>query len=717
MGGNHSRHGDIFTHGPDLLKNILEEVANRLQNSGEPETDEIIMDGVRCMVARSLSVDSAVELTTPLPDPFARDLSAASHPEHLAFEQCRKCSDIFTVRLQDGGVVSIICGVPEAGNCYKAMSYVWGDTSLLDVPCRRCGHISVIPMANAQRFRNLMELGGSRNHIWLDAISIDQTDPNDINACVAVMGSIYRNADRVSVLLPAGDSIAFEFLCTIECHAMVILCHHQNFLDNSEITIPFPTGESLSQITQHLMENTKRLRTHTSLMAYWNRAWTFQEWALAKDLEVAVEGGQAQTCSRLKSVALGAGMLVSKFKLLYGQYAKINVGFDRTAIVEAWENIKCLFPEEDLFRTYEEVDSEEVSFQTNFPHFGVNKQLGLHDAPGMSLESRTDQTARLRARLLLLLSNFSMSPRAAKYDADLVACWASTCDISYGYDRNDSFPASLHKAATALRAQGITLYQFLPETRGGKHPPFDFFCDYARGHIQLSTGGRVMYPGAPLFTGRADTSMHLISSVNKVELPTQWVEFESSSLRPVCGAIFEKLIGFKNAELILAKFNNISYGEVLGPSGLMFFSLEGLIKVALETLDVNQLAFCRLCVVSIPFLKAGQSEGTFHILTWAIVPRDIKRGALRVCRESVNGTLVLICKQDGAKHIVAYLTLTDKLCGTFLLQTDSNGYVDLTFKTPELSGMTISVHPQKGVKYLRGRVPLEDEIAATVLPA
>jgi hypothetical protein len=139
------------------------------------------------------------------------------------------------------------------------------------------------------------------------------------------MGSIYRNADRVSVLLPAADSGAFECLHHIEGDAMGILYHRRNFIDNSEIILPDPTGEFptglrlLTNITQNLIENAKRLRAHMGQLTYWSRAWTFQEWALAKDLEVVVEGGSTETCSRLKSVALGAGMLVSKFKLLYAQ--------------------------------------------------------------------------------------------------------------------------------------------------------------------------------------------------------------------------------------------------------------------------------------------------------------------------------------------------------------------------------------------------------------
>jgi hypothetical protein len=69
--------------------------------------------------------------------------------------------------------VTMLPGIPAMGTDYKAMSYVWGDVSPLELPCEQCGQVTSISMMNASRFENLMKLGGSGSNIWLDAISID----------------------------------------------------------------------------------------------------------------------------------------------------------------------------------------------------------------------------------------------------------------------------------------------------------------------------------------------------------------------------------------------------------------------------------------------------------------------------------------------------------------------------------------------------------------
>ena len=67
-------------------------------------------------------------------------------------------------------------------------------------------------MLSAQRFIYLMELGGGGNSIWLDAVSIDQSDPAEIAKVVKLMGSIYSNARCVSELIPSSDIPAFTCL-------------------------------------------------------------------------------------------------------------------------------------------------------------------------------------------------------------------------------------------------------------------------------------------------------------------------------------------------------------------------------------------------------------------------------------------------------------------------------------------------------------------------
>jgi hypothetical protein len=165
---------------------------------------------------------------------------------------------------------------------------------------------------------------------------------------------------------------------------------------------------------------------------------------LAKDLEIVVEGGPAKTCFGVKSLILGAGMLLAWYKMLLAQYVAIQTGLSQGDALDIFKEIKVLFPYEDLFLSYEEIDPKEASFQTNFPHFGLNQLLGLWSLPpGASLEPRPDELSRLRAQLILLLSSFASSHHEAKYEADLVACWAGMCNLQYDYHKDDDFEMAL----------------------------------------------------------------------------------------------------------------------------------------------------------------------------------------------------------------------------------------------------------------------------------
>ncbi|KDR77469.1 hypothetical protein GALMADRAFT_245642 [Galerina marginata CBS 339.88] len=520
------------------------------------------------------------------------------------------------------------------------MSYVWGELpeSPLTIPCLQCGHVTRVPMASAQRFQNLMELGGRGNTIWLDALSIDQFDRQDVSAHVAIMGKIYKSATCVSVLLPASDQIAYELLKEIEGHAKVILYHHQHFIDNADFTMEDPSsGERfkvLTTVCQLFLENLKRLGEHLYQFVYWSRAWTFQEWALAADLEVAVEGGaKGETCFNLKSLVLGAAMLISRYKILQQSYAEINVGegLSRGKIPPLFNSIKALFPDEDLFLSYEEIDAKEVSFQTSFPHFGVNHLLGVRSVPPSAQRSsgredvpppniapggRSNGLARTRARLILLLSAFASGKRQAKHEADLVACWASMCNIAYAYDREDNFPTALKKAVKALRAQGVVIYDFVPDTKAGISTPTEIFCAYAREHPQLNATNLAEFPGAPIFTGRADTVSHLIYSLDQVSLPTEWndagEEVQLTRMKVVLGSKIEESIALDGD--LGAAMNAFSakavYGEIPG----------------LEKVPVEQRAKARLVVVKTPFFKHN-SQPSNDLFTWAIVPKDVALGS------------------------------------------------------------------------------------------
>ncbi|PPQ66402.1 hypothetical protein CVT26_011272 [Gymnopilus dilepis] len=714
----------------DHGENLLRRIANQFQANpfDSPDQATLMMDGVQFMMQRSLSTMCKTDLTAPLPP-----LDDEAH-DPPSFQKCRKCAEEYVVKLRDGGFVTIVAGMPKPDSAYKTMSYVWGPhpERPLSVPCVSCGHVTLVPMINNQRFRNLTELGGSGNTVWIDAISINQYDKDDVAAHVVAMGHIYRNAKCVSVLLPISDKPAFDCLVEIKKNARLILLHYRNFIDNSDFTITDPdTGETfhaLTEICQLFLKNLQNLSDHLHRFSYWSRAWTFQEWALARDLEIALEGGSADSCFNLKSLVLGAAMLISRYKILQHQYAEIKLGEGIThgRVPPIFESIKALFPDEDLFLSAEEIDPKEVSFQANFPHFGISHLLGIRSVPPLpsshqvdtpqsidTSDTRPDDLAKLRARLKLLLSAFAASRRQATHEADLIACWASMCNVRYAYDRHDDFRSALKKVSEALRSQGIIMYNFLPDTKGGLRTPAELFNVYVRYHPQLNATNEAELPGAPIFTGRADTVSHMVFSLDNISLPTQWYDDANGTrqqLRKIAGAKIEQVANLDgNLEDIMSTFaSKAIYGEQFDTINAMFWPVDNVALQYLEKLPSERLSIAKLVVVNVPFYKdIVQGTAPHHLYLWAVLPIDIVEDELSVCRELTHGVLVLNVERMGTTHIAAYLTLSDHFSGTFLVKTDDDGVIDMSLKIPERGDIQFSIFRQISLRRLNGKVYFE----------
>ncbi|KAH0838849.1 heterokaryon incompatibility protein-domain-containing protein [Lanmaoa asiatica] len=713
------------------------------------EPDARMMDDTfKVLLRKSHSTVAATHLAVPLPllplpPTTESELGNQCHspspsPDTVSFEQCRRCAGeyIFLFSSDNSSQtkdesITIIAGVPRhTSPPYKAMSYVWGPSpqAPLRIPCNQCGHVTCAPISSVQRFHNLMALGGAGNTIWLDALSIDQSDEHDVASNVAVMGTIYKQARCVSVLLPAADNEAYQCLKHIEWCAKDILAHCGHFVYNDEITIEdSSTGREvkfLSTVCDAFIKHLLHFGMQLDQYVYWSRAWTFQEWALANDLEIAVEGGSAaETCFNLKSLVLGASLLISRYKALLSDYAEIKLGrgMTRGMIIRLINAVKAIFPDEDLFLSYDEVDAEQRSFQINFPHFGLDQMLGVRDLPSPvhdedssetappTLRPRQDAPSRLRTRLILL-SSFAARKREATYEADLIASWASMCNIPYAYDRHDNFALALSKVTKALRTQGLCIYNFLPDTVGGPFGPLDVFRAYAKEHPQLNVKNQAELPGAPIFTGRADTITHLTNSLRKISLPTRWNH-------PADDAATRGMKKVKQAQITAtialdddldAVLHNFTAMAIHGGQtwGFTFSAVQNVAKPWLSEVPVAQRAMARLVIVAIPFYRlcAPLPPPLYDLYTWAVLPFDIAPQDVVVCREPINGTLALATKREGTYRIIAYLTLTDHFTGTFLLQTDEIGKIDLTLRIPEIMGMSNSGERQLAVRQLYGYV-------------
>ena len=201
--------------------------------------------------------------------------------------------------------------------------------------------------------------------------------------------------------------------------------------------------------------------------------------------------------------------MLTDYAFRKGQYVRMDIGLSRGLIKPKLDQVKRLFPSENVFASPEEISADEVCFQTLLPNEGTDAILGLRSTPR---PPRTTEE-QLRARLRLMLDSFAgINKREATLEADLVCCWASMCNISYDYSKHDSVAVALAKVTRALRQRGIRIYNFT--SNGQREQDIDLaFSEYAAAQVQLNATNMAAFPDAPIFSGQADTLKHFATSL------------------------------------------------------------------------------------------------------------------------------------------------------------------------------------------------------------
>ncbi|PMD63993.1 uncharacterized protein K444DRAFT_310921 [Hyaloscypha bicolor E] len=647
---------------------------------------------------------------------------------------CRACKGRFEYPLGKG-VVTIVAGVPK-GVSYKAVSYVWGKTYPLRLSCQNCTSITTVPMQSPAKFHRLMALAGTGNTIWLDAISIDQSDHSDIAAQVAVMGTIYSNATCVSVLLPSSDEEAFSRLRDLSDLAQQLLNRPEhfkwNYEDNDELERveswdesgvpniplagdlilgrvprrlrPLYGGATTGSLCKRYYHELELFKDRLDTWQYWRRAWTFQEWALAGDIEITWESDvKFQRIERVKSTIVLAAITITKYKLRAGQYAKIKLGLSRGEVIRNFNTVKRLFPYEHVILYHEELDKEVLKFQTSLPNYGCSQVLGLRSNP------RTDDREKFLARLNIMLNAFGSSKREARFDADLVCCWASMCEIDYEYRKDDSLSTALKKVETALRRREIKIFDFV--VRSETDLAHSFF-DYAKEHIQSNSTNKTEFHGAPIFTGRADTAVHFRNSAMLVN-PTYIIADPERPLQEVIGATVGIISELSDVENVLEIFDVLISGA---GGNFMFSPLQDEIKQVLLSLpdeaSINNVLVFTLISAEDLHLDP-EAHGTLMLPAWAICSKEMAKRGLLIVREGMNGTLALVVEEMNIHHLVAFLTISDQQSGTYLIRTDIEGNINLLLETPQRSDM---MNDQMMLdRWFRGSIKLRSEPRAEAL--
>jgi hypothetical protein len=663
----------------------------------------------------------------------ARPMLSTARDEEILLDRCRRCSDGFVHTFMDW-TTKVIAGIPQTDD-YRAISYVWGDTIQLPMRCSHCGHSFHIPMQSAYKFRRLMLMtANSGDTVWLDALSIDQTSKEDKEKVIAVMGDIYSQAKTVAVLFPEEDGDGFSLMYDLTQAATAINANSLEFAQPGQDGHPRPRLEELSKVCKEFYDMLGQFNQNLHKYLYWRRAWTFQEWALARNISITWEGGMPQNLEQVKTSILHAATLTSIYAFMHGVYTIIEVGFNQASVPGRFEIVRRLFPDEQAFHPPGMIDEAEVNIDMMMPSMRFGSALGLRAVRGPDMSRlgmpqpidemfhlRPDlpesKDERFRHRLCMALHAFSISKREARYEADLVNCWASMCNIKYPYDVHDSYVVVLQKVLYSLRTEHkVKVYNFLVNTAGASGEVDTNFQDYACPHEQCNAGlVKGKFSDIPIFTGRADTGVHLrLAIARPMTLPQ--LKGSGVELRKIKDASIVSVVPLKDHDEVLYHMAPI----VSGTADQFVFAdvLHNVSEILLSTppaqLNRSSLAVVRIPLDSPDANEIGKATG---MAAWAIIPSDLDDSTCFVAREGLNGTLVLAALGQSWPEVVAYLTLTDHQSGTLLISVDAHelsckcradhgkGHMKITLKSPIRRGVVNSA--VLGDRIIRGRIPFE----------
>ena len=170
---------------------------------------------------------------------------------------------------------------------YIALSYTWGSPH----PTRAI-HVNRHALPIRQNLYDFFTVHGDRlrgSYIWADQICIDQRCVTEVNEQVQIMGSIYRNADRV---------IAWLGKCPDEIQLIAALDTMEKQDDGNVLGAADPPDAKafLTLDTQlllpqnsHLIRMTRKQKAALDRLnenPYWTRLWIIQELLLSREVQM-----------------------------------------------------------------------------------------------------------------------------------------------------------------------------------------------------------------------------------------------------------------------------------------------------------------------------------------------------------------------------------------------------------------------------------------------
>ncbi|TGO41147.1 hypothetical protein BHYA_0026g00540 [Botrytis hyacinthi] len=162
---------------------------------------------------------------------------------------------------------------------YDALSYEWKEESNDDSMINVNGE-NVTVRKNLHDVLVHIRLPETALHIWIDALSIDQSDTSERNAKIKIMGQIYSGTLRVIVWLgnaAENSDTALRMLKEIATHATLRRTDATNSDEHSNQLIKLFNGFD-NEEWKALVALCQR--------PYWSRIWILQEIYLAKSYRV-----------------------------------------------------------------------------------------------------------------------------------------------------------------------------------------------------------------------------------------------------------------------------------------------------------------------------------------------------------------------------------------------------------------------------------------------
>ncbi|KAL8786549.1 MAG: hypothetical protein Q9195_008180, partial [Heterodermia aff. obscurata] len=150
-----------------------------------------------------------------------------------------------------------------------------------------------------------------------------------------------------------------------------------------------------------------------------------------------------------------------------------------------------------------------------------------------------------------------MSARKARYPADMIACWASMCNLAYEYRESDDVLTALRKAIFAIRNHGICVYNFQADVVGSSAEVDVDFLTYAQEQPLRHVTFHAFTLGAPCFTGVADFAQHLVTSLDEKHMSLIGT---GVTIRRIVRASIENITPAEDRDKVAAELERIKTG-------------------------------------------------------------------------------------------------------------------------------------------------------------